>query len=200
MTIDNPLKGFNDLGDFIQVREGSLSSDFCRAVIEKFNNDENVEPDQTIGGNIESIQKRDCVSVTNSKEWQEEDLVFFTALQKGLESYNVPSLYNSAGKYQDHGYQIVHQNSDGYYHWHHDADWEGNWSRTITFLWYLNTLEDGYTEFFNGHKVYPEEGKLLMFPANNIFCHRSTKTETNKYICTGWIYQENLRSRVLDNV
>ena len=197
MIRDNPLKGFNDLGDFIQVREGSLSSDFCRSVIKKFNNDENVGPDQTLGGNKESIQKRDSISVTNSEEWKEEDLVFFTALQKGLESYNIP---NSTGKYKDLGYKIAHQNSDGYYHWHHDAHWEDNWCRTISFLWYLNTLEDGYTEFFNGHKVYPEEGKLLMFPANNIFCHRSTKTKTNKYICTGWIYEENYKSRVFNNV
>ena len=50
---------------------------------------------------------------------------------------------------------------------------------------------DGYTEFKNGIKIQPEQGKLLIFPAVWSYIHRGfpPKTET-KYICTGWIHTE----------
>ena len=66
-------------------------------------------------------------------------------------------------------------------------------NRLLTIIWYLNDIhEDGYTEFYSGLKVQPEEGKIMMFPALWPYVHRGfpPKSET-KYICTGWIRVSN---------
>ena len=63
--------------------------------------------------------------------------------------------------------------------------------RIITFLWYLNTVEEGgETEFFNGRiSIKPEKGKLLLFPSTWTYIHRGNMPISNdKYILTGWIY------------
>ena len=60
----------------------------------------------------------------------------------------------------------------------------------LTFLFYLNTLEEGgHTEFWGNYKIKPETGKLLLFPASWTFPHcGKTPISDNKYIITGWIY------------
>jgi len=82
--------------------------------------------------------------------------------------------------------------SKGRYIYHNDftCDWNTKKFRVITFLWYLNTIENGgETEFWTTHKVKPEAGKLLLFPATWTYPHRGMiPVSDNKYIMTGWIY------------
>jgi hypothetical protein len=52
------------------------------------------------------------------------------------------------------------------YHQDFSCDWKEKKYRVITFLWYLNDVEEGgETEFWNTHKIKPNKGKLLFFPA-----------------------------------
>ena len=62
--------------------------------------------------------------------------------------------------------------------------------RVITFLWYLNSIEEGgQTEFWGDFRIKPEKGKLLLFPACWSFPHRGIMPiSDNKYIITGWLY------------
>ena len=80
----------------------------------------------------------------------------------------------------------------GKYIYHQDfrADWETKKFRVITFLWYLNDVaEGGETEFWAKHRIKPEAGKLLLFPATWTYPHRGMMPISNdKYIITGWIY------------
>jgi hypothetical protein len=80
----------------------------------------------------------------------------------------------------------------GKYVYHNDfsIDWDKKSYRVLTFLFYLNTLEEGgHTEFWGNYKIKPETGKLLLFPASWTFPHcGQTPISDNKYIITGWIY------------
>jgi hypothetical protein len=80
----------------------------------------------------------------------------------------------------------------GRYIYHHDflSAWEEKKYRVVTFLWYLNTVEDGgETEFWGTHTIKPETGKLLLFPASWAFPHRGKMPLSHdKYIITGWLY------------
>jgi hypothetical protein len=186
LTEENPLKGKRNFSDFIYTKPEALDKDFCENVIEKFNGDPNVGDDNTVSAQ-NGLSKRKSLWISRLEDWKEEDEVFHKVLNENLQEYTMVA---SSGIYNDFGYKIAYQDPDGFYHWHHDAHWQGEWCRVLSFLWYLNSATDGYTEFFEGTIVYPQAGKLLMFPANQVFCHRSARTKKGKFICTGWIYEK----------
>ena len=57
----------------------------------------------------------------------------------------------------------------------------------LTYLWYLNDCEEGYTEFAD-RRIQPECGKLILFFADPALLHRGIAPKTGaKYIMTGWV-------------
>lgn len=80
----------------------------------------------------------------------------------------------------------------GKYVYHHDfrIDSTENKYRILTFLWYLNTVEEGgETAFGEDFKIKPEIGKLLLFPATWTYPHAGKMPiSSDKYIITGWLY------------
>jgi hypothetical protein len=188
--------------DLIWSAPNSLDFDFCDQVIEKFELDERksqgavlsdsgfrLDPDYKISMDL-------CISSLD--EWKDEDEVFYKSLQSGIKQYldhcnnfNPELVLGFYDQVHDTGYQIQRTSPGEYYNWHHD--WicdEQNGSRIFTYIWYLNDISKaGETEFIDGTKIKPEQGKLLIFPATWSYVHRgvSPKYET-KYICTGWMY------------
>jgi hypothetical protein len=79
----------------------------------------------------------------------------------------------------------------GKYIYHNDFHIKNSGFRVITFLWYLNTIEEGgETEFWGNYKIKPEQGKLIFFPALWCFPHcGNIPLSDNKYIITGWLYE-----------
>lgn len=75
----------------------------------------------------------------------------------------------------------------GYHAWHCDATGH-QIERHLVFLLYLNDVPGGGTEF--QHQKYiceAKKGKVLMFPANFCYPHRSQVSQTHeKYVLTGW--------------
>ena len=61
--------------------------------------------------------------------------------------------------------------------------------RMFVFILYLNDVPDGGTEFRDyDYTCKAEKGKVLFFPANFCFVHRSQVSYTSqKAIFTGWI-------------
>jgi hypothetical protein len=68
--------------------------------------------------------------------------------------------------------------------------------RVATFIFYLNTVENGgETEFMDTFKIKPEKGKLVLFPACWTYYHRGKMPiSDNKYIITGWLYTDSFVS------
>jgi len=63
--------------------------------------------------------------------------------------------------------------------------------RIITFIWYLNNVEEGGETLFEDFKIKPMEGSLLFFPATWTYPHSGAMpTSNDKYIITGWIYNK----------
>ena len=61
--------------------------------------------------------------------------------------------------------------------------------RVLVWMIYLNDVTDrGETEFyFQHHFERPEEGKLVIWPADWTYTHRGIASPTQtKYILTGW--------------
>lgn len=77
----------------------------------------------------------------------------------------------------------------GYHAWHAEAACKSSSSRVVNYMVYLNDVpEGGETEFlYQGVKLKPETGKLVIFPTGFTFPHRGNPIyEGKKYIITGW--------------
>lgn len=194
-----------EMRDLIQVHSNNLTPEFCEHVIQKFESDERKRPGRVIGdsSNSEScVQEEYKIStdlyITNLNDWKHEDRVFYDSLRQPLQDYikycdsiNSEMVVGLEDKLTDTGYQIQRTCPGEYYSWHHDWHFDiRNGYRLFTYIWYLNDIHhEGETEFIDGTKIKPEQGKLLFFPATWTYVHRgvSPLTET-KYISTGWVY------------
>ena len=77
---------------------------------------------------------------------------------------------------------------DDGYEWHNDSSCEThNGLRVLTYIIYLNDVEEGWTQFINGDQVQPTVGSILFFPATWTYVHRGYPPKSTKYIATNWI-------------
>jgi hypothetical protein len=84
--------------------------------------------------------------------------------------------------------------NEGFHAWHTERHHPNNSLRHLTFMTYLNNVNDsGETEFFYQQlKIKPEKGLTLIWGTDWTFTHRGipSKTET-KYIATGHYYYDS---------
>jgi len=185
---------------FIWTEPKALDSDFCKHCIQKFEECPDLQFEgETTGGRLNDIKKSTDLFTTRHTKWAEEQKVFHDAITKGIDRYRARLGGHFAGLFTPMvfeseivttGYQIQRTKPGEYYHWHNDSLTLSTHHRMLTYIFYLNTLkgEGGETEFYDGTKIRPVEGKLLIFPATWTFYHRgvSPVSET-KYIATGWV-------------
>lgn len=187
---------YSKLSDFYFVKENALTSEFCEHCIKKFKKDPNKTAGKTGGGVSLDIKQSTDLYITQLDDWKEEDQVFFNSLNETFKEYRDKHkkrlLWLFGTEYTDYGYQIQETIPNGFYSWHHDFFSKGSESRFLTYLWYLNDVnEGGHTEFIDGTKIQPETGKLILFPAAWPFYHQGTPPlKENKYVCTGWLYMQ----------
>jgi len=194
---------------FIYEIKNNLPSNLCKAVIKKFESNSDQFRDGVVGEDTTNKSWKDSKEIQLTEypqSWDKlyEKVVYF--ITKGLIEYKkefTKFLDKTIGIDGDtnfvkhfslgtitalHCISIQRIAGGSRYRWH--SDYSGHHpSRILTFMWYLNTLEEdegGKTAFINGRKVRPEEGKLIFFPATwtGIHCGELIKTEY-KYIMVG---------------
>lgn len=80
--------------------------------------------------------------------------------------------------------------SQGYHVWHCENSDLLNKGRFLTWILYLNDIEEGgETEFIHlSQRISPKTGRLVIFPAGWTHAHRGNPPlEGTKYIATGWM-------------
>ena len=196
--------------DFVYEIPNNISSEKCKEIIERFEKEPGTRPGVVAGGYIPKIKQSLDINISDplaiKNNWKDIDEYLCNQLRQGMLMYEdyLNNMYKSKGVYPilkmnfknsfDTGYQIQKTVKGGYYEWHHDGYQQQG--RVLTFLWYLNSLDPmgdgGCTEFECGRRVFPEEGKLILFPATWTYPHRGEPLNTDKpkYICTGWIHMK----------
>ena len=107
---------------------------------------------------------------------------FYTQKYWSLKSY-----------YKHNAYNFVIQKTlpgEGYHIWHSEDMNPKASTRILTYIIYLNDVEEGgETEFLYYHKRFkPKKGTMLLFPAGYTHTHRGNPPLSGeKYIITGWI-------------
>lgn len=183
--------------EFIYIEKNSLSEDFCKRLIELFNKDEDRYQGITRNGvNLKTKNTTDLKINRYKSEWAEIDNILYKELNKHLKIYfdKLDFFYRTFAKIEDEGFQIQYYKKDeGQYIYHNDAavKYDLKRYRFLTFMWYLNDVEEGgETEFFGNYKIKPETGKFVLFPATWTYPHAALVPRSgDKYIITGWFYE-----------
>ena len=182
--------------DYLEIYENMLSKDLCAKIIELFLNEKNKHDGYTSGGIKKEIKNTTDFHLKNNvtKEWIEIDKQLYDALNKCLTQYRDKyHAFKLFDKIDDTGFQVQrYLKNEGFYTYHNDFYIEKTKYRILTFLFYLNDVDEGgETEFFYGKvKVKPETGKCVLFPASWTFPHKAIMPISNdKFIVTGWLHE-----------
>jgi hypothetical protein len=199
------------MNDFIYQNKNVLSKELCNEIIEKFEKEDKYGGVTYMGVNRKVKNTSDHIINENNEEWKNINQCLNNSLFENLKIYidtlNNKENYKPKNNHNSH-YSLLpkklflinnfmiqkYDKQIGKYIYHTDdsIDCKLKVKRVITYLWYLNDVEEGgETEFFGGDfKVKPEAGKLLFFPALWCYPHRGKMPiSDNKYIITGWIYE-----------
>ena len=189
------------MNELIQIYDNILSKRVCDNIINKFENNENIFKGGIISG-INTNIKNTC-DLQIEVNYPPEFIEIFNLITSKLNFYtqeyfkNINQQFQLQNNIQPDFYHLImkYTKNQGKYVFHQDAhyNYKDNKPRILTYLFYLNTIEEGgETEFIDGTKIKPETGKLLFFPATWPYVHRGNiPISSNKYICTGWLYNNN---------
>lgn len=182
---------------YYYVKMDALSKDECQTIIDMFEDEEQHFQGTTLGGINLKIKKTYEVFIKGEK-WKEIDAAISRILTPAIIEYGqqiMSTVHNDfihlklINNITDTGYQLQkYIKGDGFYNWHEDSHILNEDScRIVTFIIYLNDVEEGGETYFYNGKVKPEAGKLLLFPATWTYNHKGSMPISNdKYIITGW--------------
>jgi Rps23 Pro-64 3,4-dihydroxylase Tpa1-like proline 4-hydroxylase len=178
---------------FIYEVHGALTQEICREMVRRFE----ASPEHQYPGRIGQVQTRDLsikrstdMTVSDKPEWKDIDRLLFRSMGAGIMRIRDRFPFFK-GPFKDMGYAIQRTNPGEYYHWHIDGGSHEFSYRQLVAVWYLNDVPGpgGETEFlFQGVKIRPEEGKLVLFPPFWTHEHRGVTLQGGvKYIATTWV-------------
>mgnify|MGYP005630053905 FL=1 len=189
--------------ELMYVNENSLSKELCDEMIQLFERSNNRYTGITASGVNSQIKDTTDLVISSNPEWSEISKTLYRELQHNISKY--VNKYNNM--FDD--YTIFHQyeleipsmqmqkynKNVGKYVYHNDfrCDFKDSIVRQITFLWYINDVDEGgETEFWSKYNIKPKTGKLVLFPAHWTYPHSAKKPISNdKYVITGWIWERH---------
>jgi hypothetical protein len=178
---------------FIFEKHNALTATLCEKMIARFE----AATDEQYAGRIGQlaapggeIKKSTDLVVSGKPHWKDIDRALFQSLAQALKEFREAFPYFK-GPFKDMGYAIQRTDPGQYYHWHIDGGSHDFSQRQLVAIWYLNTVEGpgGETEFaFQGIRVKPQQGKLLLFPPFWTHEHRGVTLHKGvKYLATTWV-------------
>lgn len=179
---------------FVWVSDYAISTRLCKTLIDKFEQSPNARPGVTAEGYLPKVKSSLDLHITEDPDFEEENTDVFNLLSILMPHYKKQLPFVPwTGDLMDSGYTIQKTRPGEGYTWHDDhlITFDPPRVRTVTFIFYLNTVEKGgETEFWNGFKIQPKKGRVLMFPAEFTYRHRgNSPVSGDKYICTGWFHE-----------
>jgi|TARA_R110001583_G_C5560923_1_gene401212 Rps23 Pro-64 3,4-dihydroxylase Tpa1-like proline 4-hydroxylase len=197
--------------DYILEIHDILPKEVCESIIERYKKDPKKEQSKIgVGGHIkENVRKSTVLPFSDNHEWRDVDNIIHDVISRSIKKYMkyITEIYSNTGlvdikcidnqitenfgKMEDEGYFIQEYKEGDFYEWHVDKNRGFKLSRVLSFVLYLNTLNEnqgGCTEFINGKKVRPVQGKIVVFPSDWQYYHRGAPVENGgiKYTIGTW--------------
>ena len=203
------------MDNLIKIYNNSLNPEICQFIIDKFESSQNLIEGMSGGGVKKSVKASTDLMIHSERHTDKDWDYIYNYLMENLLSHLVDylehndfpilssnfsskssivrtaqSCFMSSNNNIPHIQMQRYIVGEGYYAWHHENEGGSTSKRELFFIYYLNTLNTGGTEFkYNPQIVYPETGKLIMAPAYWTHKHRGNAPGggNTKYILTGWI-------------
>ena len=207
------------LDRYIYINENSLSRDLCDEIVNKFEEqEENKGPGSTFGGVQPKIKDTTDYNIEiNNAKWSRiretliaeliNNIVIYTckldtpmyhSQPADINDLNTIPLKKNFKELEANGlfFETImvqkYKSKKGRYVYHNDFSSESHQKRyrVLTYIYYLNDVEEGgETQFWDNYKIKPQKGKLVLFPASWTYPHTGLMPISHdKYIITGWIY------------
>ena len=190
-----PLRTITEVREntFIFEKRNALPLDICNEMIRRFEQYADEQYEGRLGqqaGKDRSIKKSTDLVVSGKPHWQDIDRELFRSLGLAIQEFRETYPFFK-GPFKDSGYAIQRTCPGEHYHWHIDGGSHEFSQRQLVAVWYLNDVAGpgGETEFsYQGIRIKPEAGKLLLFPPFWTHEHRGVTLQQGvKYIATTWV-------------
>lgn len=182
----------DELHDFIQIYENSLESNVCEFLIslydqvpenhERFDNNGkpnfsqfNLTENRELTPEVNQVHNHIIKKIFEYKEKYYEYVCKDVFPQEhALEQFRVKK-YNTGGedRFDTHVDVVDHSSS----------------RRFLSFMWYLNDVNEGGKTIFKDLEIQPKKGTLVIFPPLWLFPHRGEPPISDtKYILTSYLH------------
>lgn len=186
------------MDDFILIRDNTFSEEMCQEYVDLFKTyeEQNLLMSRQEQRDGLKTQKDDFNAVSNHG--------FHFNLESGeLGNKTIEMIKEGLKEYTDQYQVLVNTNlalrhfkiqktvkGGGYHVWHFESGSFEVAPRVLTYIVYLNDVEEGgETEFlYQSKRVKPKQGTMVLWPGSFTHAHRGNPPLTNeKYVLTGWI-------------
>lgn len=181
-----------NLNDLIQVYENALEPEVCDFLIQFFDSQTQLHE------RIENDSRPNFTQINlteNCKIFRDVNLIHDTIIKDAF-AYR-DKYYEFVDKRvfpESHAFEqfrIKKYNPGGtdMFNTHVDVQDYASARRYLSYLWYLNDVDEGGKTVFTGLTIQPKKGMLVMFPPLWMFPHKGEPPITGpKYILTGYLH------------
>ena len=190
---------------YIFCLDNMLSKEECNDIIKKFEDHIDITSQGVTGRGVDlDIKNSKDLNISQVEGWEKEDELFFNIINSSMKQYydyinskhNLSFfttkerliIYPQRETITDTGYQIQKTEPGKGYVWHHDGQFDQFKTRELTYILYLNDVDEGWTQFYNGNQVSPRAGRVIIFPATWTYIHQGYPPKQTKYLMTGWLH------------
>jgi hypothetical protein len=175
---------------FVMTVDGALDSQLCARIVWGIDGDPLARVGQT-GLGLDAARKVSTdLDITGVRRWATVERALRLSLNAGLRDYiAVNESLASVARLGCPGLRLRRYDTDGFFDWHIDSFDLSVATRVLALVWYLNDADGGATEFlYQGLRITPRTGRLLMFPTGFEYVHRSQPvTSGAKYVAVGFL-------------
>jgi hypothetical protein len=199
----------SEIKNFVGIYDGAFSDEYCDTVVKIYdaliaegfgwsrqdvNDMEKTKKDDHSFWTGAMTERVDCSSSIDLRAFSDR---IGSEFNKTFWDKCYPHYAKHFAALKDSGQHSIYGNKiqktgvgQGYHVWHYEAANRASCNRLLTYIVYLNDVEEGgETELlYYPMRIKPKKGTCIIFPAAYTHTHRGNPPISNtKYILTGWV-------------
>lgn len=181
-----------ELNELIHVENGNLSSDICSSLIDFFESNSNLHE------RVENNKKPNFTQLNLTEHHKKLDKIsdiHNTIIRKTIEykqkyyDFIDSRCFPEKNAFEQFRIKKYDNNGSDMFDTHVDVMDASTSIRFLSFMWYLNDVDEGGETQFLGLSVKPETGKLLVFPPLWMFPHKGNPPKScPKYLLSTYLH------------